>query len=273
MRRRQTITKRWSTAARWPVGIALTAWRYMWRVTAVHRWELTGSNEADSAPALPDGVALDDLQDACDGVGPLVHRIYRVRVVGSALAPAQLIARIRQDLDRIAPSEFATFQRLDDHADSGSLAVGDEYVVRMPGPWDGPGRVIAANATSFRLATLRGHLEAGQIEFRARSDHRSLSFEIESWARSGDRLSDLLYSHIGFSKEVQLHMWTSVLERVVKLAGGTADHGLTVTTRPVVQRTSSDRPGGLDAKSALELAALADRSVNFDASRIDEYGP
>ena len=38
-----------------------------------------------------------------------------------------------------------------------------------------------------------------------------LEFRIESWARAGDRLSNLLYDRLRMSKEVQLHMWTSVL--------------------------------------------------------------
>lgn len=40
---------------------------------------------------------------------------------------------------------------------------GDEFVVRMPGPWDGPVRVVRRDESSFRLATLDGHLEAGEI--------------------------------------------------------------------------------------------------------------
>ncbi|HEX3925196.1 MAG TPA: hypothetical protein VHY31_23150 [Streptosporangiaceae bacterium] len=36
----------------------------------------------------------------------------------------------------------------------------------MPGPWDGPVRVVHTGAASFRFATLAGHLEAGEIEFR-----------------------------------------------------------------------------------------------------------
>ncbi len=71
----------------------------------------------------------------------------------------------------------------------GRAAVGDEFVVRMPGPWDGPVRAVEVTPTSFRLATLTGHLEAGQIEFRAADDGGDLVFTIESWARSGDRLS------------------------------------------------------------------------------------
>ncbi|MBV9729607.1 MAG: hypothetical protein JO309_09435 [Pseudonocardiales bacterium] len=39
--------------------------------------------------------------------------------------------------------------------------------------------------------------EAGRIECRtARHDDGSLRFEIESWARAGDRLSHLLYNRI-----------------------------------------------------------------------------
>ena len=59
------------------------------------------------------------------------------------------------------------------------MAVGDEYVVRMPGPWDGPVRVIASDELSFRLATLEGHLEAGQIEFRALAAE-PMVFEIDA---------------------------------------------------------------------------------------------
>ena len=48
------------------------------------------------------------------------------------------------------------------------MRVGDEFVVRMPGPWDGPVRVVERDPDArFRLVTLAGHLEAGQIEFRA----------------------------------------------------------------------------------------------------------
>jgi uncharacterized protein (UPF0548 family) len=268
MKRRQTLAKRWATAVRWPTGIALTSWRYLWRTTVVHRSELGGSRAADSPPALPEHADRQELQLLEDGVGPALHRIYRVRIVGSLLSPASLMQLLTDDLDRMAPSEFATFQRL---GGGGSLGPGDEYVVRMPGPWDGPVRVIHATETSFRLATLDGHLEAGQIEFRVGSDHRSLIFEIESWARSGDRLSDLLYSRLRFAKEVQLHMWTSVLERVVELAGGHPDGGLTVITRRIEADAKGMEPSP-DPRARRRLERLSDLSVNFDPSRLDEYG-
>lgn len=269
MPRYQSLSRRWSTAARWPLGMLLASWRYMWSTTAVHRWELGGSWPRDAPPALPAGVDAAGLQRAEDGVGPLVHRIYRTRIVGSAATPAELMERIVADLDRVAPSEFATFQKIE--GEKGRLRAGDEYVVRMPGPWDGPVRVLAADSTSFRLGTLPGHLEAGQIEFRARADHRSLSFEIESWARSGDRLSDLFYAHLRISKEVQLHMWSSVLRRVVGLAGGSMEGGIVITTRTVEpgRLPGRRRESRADGRAARRLAALGRLAVNFDATDVD----
>jgi len=113
----------------------------------------------------------------------------------------------------------------------GVLREGDEFVVRMPGPWDGPVRVVRRDATSFRLATLKGHLEAGEIEFRAEPDGDELHFGIESWARAGDRLSDLLYNRLRLAKEIQLNMWTHFCVRTAELAGGRPQGGLTIRTR------------------------------------------
>jgi len=269
MPRRLSFRRRWATAVRWPFGVGLAAWRYMWRVTAVHRWEMAGSLPADSPPPLPDGVSREDVLTPGDGVGPLVHRIYRTRIVGSALSPETLMERLRQDLDQVAPSEFASFQKVEGHA---PLALGDEYVVRMPGPWDGPVRVIAATPTSFRLGTLAGHLEAGQIEFRAGAEHRALHFEIESWARSADRFSDALYSHLRLAKEVQLHMWVSVVGKVAALAHGRSEGGVVVTTRRV-DPAAEEGGQAPNRRVARRLAALAERPVNFDTSRLDEYTP
>jgi uncharacterized protein (UPF0548 family) len=267
----QTLRRRWSTALRWPLGVGLAAWRYLWSTTPVHRWEMTGAWPADAPPELPADADQGGLQRFEDGMGPLMHRIYRTRIVGSSLTPERLMARMAENLDGVAPSEFATFQKVE--GEKGDLSKGNRYVVRMPGPWDGPVEVVAVDATSFRLATLPGHLEAGQIEFRARSDHRSLWFEIESWARSGDRLSDLLYAHVRISKEIQLHMWSSVLRRVVDLAAGGMEGGIVITTR-VVEAGSLPGVRGDDRlswRTRPRVAALADRRVNFDHTKADVY--
>ena len=175
-------------------------------------------------------MARDDLQDVGAGVGPLFHRLYHADLRGTDISPEALIATISADLNRVAPSEFVSFDRV---RGSGPMSRNDEYVVRMPAPWDGPVRVVDATPTSFSFVTLVGHLEAGQIQFRAERQDGLLRFTIESWARSGDALADLLYARLRMAKEVQLHMWTSLLERVGELAGGRLTGGITIETRRV----------------------------------------
>jgi hypothetical protein len=230
MPRRPSLPRRLRTAARWPLGIGLTSWRYMWRTTPLHRSEEPGEPATDGPPELPEGALRDEVQLPANGAGPLFHRVYRARIRAPRLGPEELVARMVADLDRVAPSEFASFSKV--LGEEGNAEVGDEYVVRMPGPWDGPVRVVERTPTSFRFATLDGHLEAGQIRFSARAGE-PLEFTIESWARSGDRLSNLLYDRLRMSKEIQLHMWTSVLERVAELSGGRLTGGLEIRTRRV----------------------------------------
>jgi hypothetical protein len=211
---------------RWPVGIALVSWRYMWRTTPLHR-----SEEAGGPVDLPSPVAgapRDRLQPLDAGTGLMLHRTYTVRIAGSPMKPAALIDLVAANLNRASP-EMAVFRKTG--GDGDGLEAGDEFVVRMPGPWDGPVRVVRRETDSFRLATLDGHLEAGEIEFRAFRDGDALGFEIESWARAGDRLSALLYNKLRLAKEIQLNMWSHFCVRVAALAGGRPQGGVTIRTR------------------------------------------
>ena len=238
MRRRMPAVRRATTVAGWPVGILLTSWRYMWRITPMRREETEGTLAEDAPPEIPRAVDTADLQLAAEGAGPLFHRIFQISLSGAELAPAELMARIQSDPNLVAPGEFAHFAKTSE-VGSGMTA-GDEFIVRMPGPWDGPVRVLEVEPCSFRLVTLTGHLEAGQIRFRAWEQDGRLQFRIDTWARSGDRLSDLLYDRVRFSKEVQLHMWTSFLERVGRLSGGHRDGRLQVLTRRLDPRATGE---------------------------------
>ena len=225
------------TAARWPLGLAATSWSYLWRVTPLHRREEPGTWKEDGPHPLPPGVPTADIQRPEDGAGPLLHRHYRARIHGARLGAEALIALLGTDPDRVAPAGLAKFVK--QSGPDARIAVGDEWVVRMPGPWDGPVRVVHVTPTSFRFATLDGHLEAGQIEWRADDDDGELRFGIESWARSGDRLSDLMHNHLRMAKEVQLHMWTSVIERVARLVDGRLTAGIEIDTRRIEGRDTA----------------------------------
>ena len=232
-KRKLSLSRSIGASLRWPAGVALTSWRYMWRTTPFQRVEEAGTWPEDAPPPLPPGALDDQVQQVGDGSGVLFHRRYRTRIRDAKLSPEQLMARLQASPDHAAPTEFATFKKV--VGDEGEMRPGDEYVVRMPGPWDGPVRVVEVTPLCFRLLTLAGHLEAGQIVFRARGESGQIEFEIESWARAGDRLSDLLYDRLRMSKEIQVHMWTSFLERVIGSSGGTRDGRLEIHTRRVEQ--------------------------------------
>ena len=239
MTRRLSFARRSATAARWPLGVLKTGWDYLWRTTPMTRVEVPGSPLSDMPPPLPPATDRRDVQGLEDGVGPLMHRCFVARVREAETNAHELIAAFAAKPNRASPTALASFVKL--RGEEGALRVGDEFTVRMPGPWDGPVRTVEVGPTSFGFVTLDGHLEAGRIRFSA-SDRgpNALELRIETWARAGDRLSNVLFDHIPINKEVQLHMWTSVLERLVALTGGRRDGRVEITTRRVDEAQLAD---------------------------------
>ena len=232
MPRRLTLTRRAATAARWPAGVLKTGWDYLWRTTPMMRSNEVGSIPADEPPPVPEDADHSDHQGIEDGYGPLMHRRYVARIRDADLTARELMQTFSGVPDRAVPTALASFVKV--HGEKGVMRLGDEFTVRMPGPWDGPVRVIDVSDTGFGLATLDGHLEAGQIHFGAEDlGPGALEVRIEAWARGGDRIANLLFDRLPFNKEVQLHMWTSVLERLIKMSGGTRDGRVDISTRRV----------------------------------------
>lgn len=222
------LRRRAGTLLGQPFTLALSAARYLRCSGMIERTEQAG-DAGDLPPALPDGVLDPHLKLVDEGAGPLLHRTFRIRIRGAGIDAAGLMDRICTDLDRGTPSEIASFRKL--RGRLGELRTGDEYVVRMPAPWDGPVRVIHRDATSFRFATMAGHLEAGQIEFAAHDVDGGLEFGIEAWSRPGDRAAAVVFDHVKVAKEVQLHVWTQFCLAACELAGGRRNGPIRVRTR------------------------------------------
>jgi hypothetical protein len=225
--------------SRWLVGIGLVSWRYLWSTTPLHRSERHA--DAPSAPPdLPAGFAVDGVQPWTSGVGPLFHRLFRVRIRDADRDAAALMEAVTTDFGRLMPQEVVQVRAGD--AAGRRLRPGDDVVVDLPGPWNGPVRVVNADRRRLHLATLDGHLEAGQIEFRARDEDRELVFEIESWARAANRVVGLLYAHLRIAKEVQLNMWVRFALAAVRESGGRAVGGVEVRTVVVARHDDRPRP-------------------------------
>ena len=223
-----SLAQRAATVARFPVGMAVVTGRYLWHRSSFRRSEVAGDS-SDLPPALPEGCVDDEVKTVEHGNGPLFHRLFTVHMTDAEVDAAGLMARITDDLDDAAPSEVVTFRKVRGRV--GELAVGDEYRVRIPAPWDGPVRVIRRDATSFRFTTLRGHLEAGQIEFRAEDEADGLRFAIETWSRAGTPLARVAFQHLRLGKEIQLSMWAQFCLAIPRLAAARRTGPVDVRTR------------------------------------------
>ncbi|MEU6773255.1 DUF1990 domain-containing protein [Streptomyces sp. NPDC046759] len=215
--------------ARWLLGTVLVTWRYLWETTPLHRGGECRGDERDRPPRLPPETVDARVQRAEDGCGPLFHRLFRVRIAEADIDAGRLIERVCRDFKSFVPTEVVDIRAGELRAHG--LDAGDELVVDMPGPWNGPVRVVHRDAETLRLVTLRGHMEAGQVQFRAHEDGDLLVFEIELWARPGSRMVHLLYSHLRLAKEIQLNMWVRFCLSAVTASGGRLTDGVHVATR------------------------------------------
>lgn len=233
------LTDRVRHTVRWAVGTSLALARYPFQRVPSYRRDHLGDHHADRPDPdreLPGDPAT--VQRARDGVGPLYHRRYWVGVADSELDPTELMDVVASDLNAVTPTGISRFESLDGR-DLEGLEAGDELVVRLPGPWEGPIRVVERTPASFRFVTLVGHMEAGEIVFRADIvQGGSLRFEIESWARSSTRQFRVLYDLVPVARETQLQMWSRFCTAVARRSGGVLTSDVQVhTCRPNVAGT------------------------------------
>lgn len=170
-------------------------------------------------------------QPAAEGAGPKLERRYFIDVERPRLTPAQLMAAVQADVPGFSPGLLADFERT--KGAEGTLHVGDEFHIKILGPWNGSVRVTQVSPTAFEFVTLEGHPEAGRIGFAVHPlDSRpdALRFEIHSVARSRDGLVAFAYDTIGGGKLMQKATWVEFCERVAQASGGQALGPVTVET-------------------------------------------
>ncbi len=157
-------------------------------------------------------------QRAESGRGPLYHRSYTIEFFGRGLSPEELMLILQSDPNRFAPKLLARFEKT--KGDPEIMKKGDHFLIHITGPWNGPVEVLEVTPLSFTLITLEGHMEAGQIKFSLHTPGDKLCFVIESWARSRDRLIDLLYDKLHIARAAQTEMWTAYCQSFAEFADG-----------------------------------------------------
>jgi len=187
---------------------------------------------SERQPALDMGqeaMRASQLQTRTEGCGPLVSRTYAVDIIEADLTAEALLERFVARPDDFVPRHITGFFVGDEPATD--LTIGDELVVEIPGPWNGPVVVAYTSATSLLLATLDGHMEAGLIRFRtAQTGDSVVRFEIRSWARAGDEFFEQLHVNVRLGREAQTAMWVHTCDRAVAIAGGRRAGSISVST-------------------------------------------
>ena len=214
------------------LGLLAIVWRRVAAPRATARVRSDASDEPE--PSAPNAASGADVQTAQSGTGSIFHRKYEVELTGSSLGAAAVLHLMHGHLAELSPSMLAHFEKSSGR--DGALRVGDEYEITMLGPWNGMVRVSEITDTSFTLATLDGHPEAGHITFSV-TDIASgvVQAQIESWARSRDAVVETAYATFGIGKQVQTEAWVTFLQRLCTLAGaaGTTEVQITDAEIPV----------------------------------------
>ena len=172
------------------------------------------------------------LQPRVGGVGPVVMRTYCVDIADPVVDAVELMDEFRTDPNHFTSSLVAGFVRDDEPARD--LVEGDDVVVELPGPWNGPCTIDTIGDTSVLMATLDGHMEAGHIRFETihPPSHSAdgFSFRVRSWARAGDAGFAALHVGVPIGKELQTAMWCAMCDRAVTISGGQRSSPISVST-------------------------------------------
>lgn len=170
-----------------------------------------------------------ELFPARAGAGKYLERDYWAVIRACRYRPSELMRQVAERFVELAPADLTQFRCLD--PGGGALAVGQELEVRIVGAGSCYVRVVHADAQSFTLATLKGHVEAGRITFGAyRSPHGDVIFHIRSRARSASRAKYLGFLAAG--EAMQTNTWTDFVTAVAHSFGSGVIGFIHAETRP-----------------------------------------
>lgn len=151
-----------------------------------------------------------------DGVGPVHHRVYAIVIPKPIESVRPVMRQLQADPNEFSPQILAKFEKT--VGPTGSLNKDDEFMIRITGPWNGPVRVAEVAEDQFRLVTLEGHMEAGEIKFELLKEDARCIFLIESLARSRDSVIDFVYDKVPIAKLAQSEMWEAFCKNFAEKA-------------------------------------------------------
>ena len=216
---KRRLARRWIRRLGWLLGGPLAIFRFLRREILVE--------EIEAAPTVAP-LSADEPSEAARhpgrGLGALTHHLYAVTVRSPKLSAGQLLAIIAADPNVVTPTEVLRVER-----SAGALCKGDELLLRMAGPWNGPMRVSEREDDRLQLATMPGHPQHGKVELRVRpkNGEADIVIEIQTCERAAG-FGFYLLERIGLIPRMRSHTWAEILQNAARLAGGLPPDRITV---------------------------------------------
>jgi hypothetical protein len=203
----------------WAVGVPLATFRFLARRVPIERVP---------APA----------EWAADG---LVHRRLWAECEGPQLPATRLLDIIAADPNVVMPTEVLQFHKAS--GDPGRLAVGDRYLIRMAGPWDGPVSIATRDKNRVRLESCPGNPQQGHIDFVVEDDGERLRIEIASRYQSASRAFRVLTRSLPLVERMEVHAGGHILEMAAQLAGARPPERIRLQATPRRRTRRAHDPG------------------------------
>ncbi len=185
------------------------------------------------------------LQTPFEGIGPVLHKTYRVPVRHAKRSPDELIALFRERCVEVMPIDF--------HAEPGAarrLDEGNTLAVRVPLRGNVLMRVVEVEPRRVTIATVEGHAISGAVRFSAEHDDGGVAFVIDVHARASNWLDRAAMGTFGrFLEDLD---WKRTARRAAALADG--------RVRRRVERHAETLRGS-EAEMAAERIARLGRNV------------
>lgn len=189
------VARAGARAIGWAIGVPLATFRFLARRIPIER-------VASPAEWVADG---------------LVHRRVWIECERPQLSATRLLNIIAADPNVVVPTEVLQFHKT--AGDPGQLVVGDRYLIRMAGPWDGPVIVAARDDNGVRLESCPGNPQQGHINFLVQDEGGRLRIEIASRYRPASRAFRALARFLPLVERMEIHTGGHILEMAAQLAG------------------------------------------------------
>jgi NADH dehydrogenase len=173
-------------------------------------------------------------QSPSEGIGTLKRKRFWADIVGGKRSPETLFTLFRTNFDAVTPV-FVDAKAEPRTTDV--LEEGETVTLALPMRGHVQVRVAALEPRRVTLLTLEGHPLAGAVRFLCEPRGDAVRFQVEVYDRPANLIDFIAMRSIG--DWLQEHTWAHVVEKMLKLSGGSAPDGVQSETKSLDEQEAA----------------------------------